>query len=167
MNLATFSYDEVLEIAINIEKRGYELYTSAAKITKSDPAKNILLFLADQEKGHEEIFRKLHKDVKEKGQNNSIKLSKESTEHLKSIADSSIFPADDEQFLEKVNTLDDIIKVAKQAEKDSILFYVELSNYAPDEASEDFYKLIIQEEKEHLIKIQELDRVIKERGVVY
>lgn len=167
MDLGSFSYHEVIELAANIEHRGYELYTKASELAQQESAKNILLFLAEQEKKHEKAFREMYEDIKKQDSNKPIQFSEESLTYLGSLSDSSVFPANDDQFLEKIKTLDDVIDVARQAEKDSILFYVELSNYAPDEATEEFYRLIIDEEKHHLIKIHELDNLIKERGIVY
>lgn len=167
MDLGSFCYHEVIELAANIEHRGYELYIKASELARQEPAKNILLFLAEQEKKHEKGFREMYEDIKKQDSNKSTQLSEESLTYLGSLTDSSVFPADDGQFLEKIKTLDDVIDAAKQAEKDSILFYVELSNYAPDEETAEFYRLIIEEEKHHLIKVQELDKLIKERGVVY
>lgn len=63
MTLGSFSYHEVIELAANIEQRGYELYTKAAEIAQPEPAKNILIFLAEQEKNHEEAFRKMYRDI--------------------------------------------------------------------------------------------------------
>lgn len=167
MNLGTFSYHEVIELAINIERRGYELYTKASKMAKQEPAKNILLFLAEQEQMHEKGFRKVYEDLKKQDSNGSTTLSEESLAYLGALSDASVFPINDDQFLEQIKTLNDVIEVATQAEKDSILFYVELSIYAPDKETEEFYNLIIREEKNHLIKVQELDKLIKERGIVY
>ncbi len=167
MSLESLSYHQVIELAATFEQRGYELYTKASKLAEQEPAKNMLLFLAEQEKKHEQAFRKMYENIKNIDSGELVSISEESLDYLDALSKSSIFPADDNKFLEQIKSLDDVLEVATQTEKDSILFYVELSFYAPDEETEKFFKFIIGEEKNHLVKIQQLDKLIKERGVVY
>lgn len=45
MQSGDFSYEQIIDYAINIEQRGANLYTSAASKLKNEPARNILLHL--------------------------------------------------------------------------------------------------------------------------
>ena len=46
------SYPEILHFALKTEENAYKLYTAAAEMTDNPKLKNMLLVLADVEKGH-------------------------------------------------------------------------------------------------------------------
>ena len=54
-----------------------------------------------------------------------------------------------------------------QAEKDSILFYVELARLGWEETTRSILQSIIKEEKKHLVQLVELRQLIEERDVYY
>jgi rubrerythrin len=161
-----YSYEDIVDYAILIEQRGIQLYTDAANSLKNEPARNILLHLAEQERRHEAYFRKLKEEV-HKDSRRRIELDDETIGYLSALTKSEIFPGDDKEFKERFKTLKDAAAFGMQAEKDSILFYVELSRHAWDEQSANVLQAIIREEKKHLVQLLELDRLIEERDVYY
>jgi rubrerythrin len=46
------SYPEILHFALKTEENAYKLYSAAAEMTDNPKLKNMLLVLADVEKGH-------------------------------------------------------------------------------------------------------------------
>lgn len=162
-----FSHQEIIEIAVGIEQKGYVFYSNAANDTKNEAARNILLFLAQEEKKHEEYFRNLYTQVQNEKSVFTDSLDEDAVKYLKSITESSVFLNKNGLADGKINTLEDVITVGKQVEKDSILFYNELSSYAPDDNAKEMLQSFAREEKSHLLQLQELEKLIVERGTYY
>lgn len=166
MGTAHYSYEDVIGYAVLIEQRGIKLYTDAAEKLKNEPARNILLHLAEQEKKHEEYFLKLKSEV-HTHDSRKVDLDDESIGYLSALARSEIFPEDGKPHHERLKSLKDAIDFGMQAEKDSILFYLELHRLDWDESTKKVLQSIIREEKKHLVQLVELDRLIEERDVYY
>jgi rubrerythrin len=166
MGTEKYSYEDVVDYAVLIEQRGVKLYKDAARGLKNEPARNVLLHLAEQEKQHEAYFRELKNDV-HNNKNRKVELDDETVGYLGALTKSEVFPSDDKQFRERFKTLKDVIAFGMQAEKDSILFYVELSRHVWDDHSAGILQSIIREEKRHLVQLLELDRLVDERDVYY
>ncbi len=166
MGVHMFTYDDVLDYAVLIEQRGIKLYTDAARELTNEPARNILLHLAEQEKQHEAYFQKLKRQVSKCG-NLKVELDDETVGYLAVLAKSEIFSSRDDDIKERFKTLKDVIEFGKQTEKESILFYVELSRLKWDANAADVLQSIINEEKKHLVQLVELERLIDERDVYY
>lgn len=166
MQSGDFSYEQIIDYAINIEQRGANLYTSAASKLKNEPTRNILLHLAQQEREHEAYFCGLKKDILISNYRIG-KLDDEAVGYLSALVDNDIFPSNDKEFIEQFKTLKDVINSSKQAEKDSILFYMGLARFAWDENAVNVLNSIAGEEKKHLVQLQELDVLIEERDIYY
>ncbi len=162
-----FSNAQIIEFAANVEQRGVKLYTEAASKIKQEATKNILLHLAEQEKNHEVLFRQLYNDIVGNHKAIPLDMDDEAAGYLSALTEADIFPSDDQAFVEQIHTLKDVIRVGMQAEKNSILFYLELSHYTWDAQSQQMLKEIIQEEKKHLVQLKELGNLIEERDVYY
>ena len=146
---------------INIRRKLWEL-----EQLYYEPARNILLHLAQQEREHEAYFRGLKKDILISNYRIG-KLDDEAVGYLSVLVDNDIFPSNDKEFIEQFKTLKDVINSSKQAEKDSILFYMELARFAWDENAVNVLNSIAGEEKKHLVQLQELDVLIEERDIYY
>ncbi|HHY82684.1 MAG TPA: ferritin family protein [Clostridiales bacterium] len=166
MGIQNYSYEDVVEYAVLIEQRGIKLYTRAAEGTKNEPARNILLHLAEQERKHEEYFLKLKENV-HTGGSRKVDVEDETIGYLSALAKSEIFPDSEDSFQERFKTLKDVVDFGKQAEKDSILFYNELITLGWDERTKDILRAIIREEKKHLVQLAELNELIAERDIYY
>ncbi|OEF97757.1 ferritin family protein [Desulfuribacillus alkaliarsenatis] len=57
---------EILKQAILIEKEGYEFYKMSAEQAKEEDVKAALLFLAEEEKQHQDWLCSLYQDINEK-----------------------------------------------------------------------------------------------------
>lgn len=166
MGAQMFTYEDVLNYALLIEQRGVKLYTDAANGLTNEPARNILLHLAEQEKNHEAYFQKLKREASKNG-HQKVELDDETVGYLAVLAKSEIFSSGDVDFGARFKTLKDVIEFGKQTEKESILFYVELSRLKWDADTAGILQSIIKEEKRHLVQLVEIERLIDERDVYY
>jgi len=152
-----FSGRELIEIAIGIEKNGAIFYDSLAGSAKNHAARDTYKNLADKEREHTAIFQNMMVTV------SAYKPPETYTEqynlYLKALIDSLVF-ADDKVSLKmarKVNSDAEALQIAMGAEKDSILFYVEVRDLVR-RSERKLVGKIIEEEKSHLRQLMEIKK---------
>jgi rubrerythrin len=142
-----FNADDILQLAIDIEKNGAVFYrASAAKIDDAD-AKTLLLSLADMEDEHEKTFRTLRRALSESEKASTVfDPEGEAALYLKALADTRVF------FEKDIDSsiLEDILKEAITAEKDSIVFYLGMKELVPEALGKERIDVIIKEEMSHI-----------------
>lgn len=134
---------ELLEIAIEIEEKGYSYYS---KLADRSPGYNKVLFesLARQEKEHVEWFRDLMREYEaERTEAQTYEI--ENADFLKKLAEISIYSFEDADKV--IYDLEKAVKTAVQIEKDTIEFYRRLVEFIPKKR---LLERIIKEEEKHL-----------------
>ena len=152
-----FSSDELINIAIGIERRGITFYDIMAKSTDDEAARAVFEELVGMEREHIRIFQDMLDET-------AVEQSREVSEHeysgyLQALIDDSAF-TDDMITSEMATEADSDIKaleLAISAEKDSILFYYELRDLLPRNITSTINR-IIAEEKIHLQQLTEIKR---------
>jgi rubrerythrin len=143
-----FNIDEVLEMACQIERNGAKFYRDASGIVPADQGAGLLQKLAAQEDEHLETFQGMRKELSEKEQEETAyDPYDEAALYLKAMADSNVF---DSKELRGNETLDDIFRLALQAEKDSVAFYVGLKEMVPNTDGKAKMSAVIREEMRHI-----------------
>ena len=154
----TFNAFEIFEMAEQIERNGVKFYRKAAGGISDEDTRQALLDLADMEAEHEETFANMRKQISYKERElitfdpeNEIAL------YLQAIANGHVFDLkkDPSQQLTGKETAEDILKMAIEAEKDSIVFYVGLKDFVPVKAGKDKVEDIIKEELGHVAELSE------------
>jgi rubrerythrin len=150
----TFNVSEILEMAIEIERNGQKFYKKAAQIVAGSDVKKFLLDIADMEVRHEKIFREMKEQITEK----EVKVfdpDNEASLYLQAMADGNVFDlkTDLSRKLTGKESVDQIFRMAVQAEKDSIVYYVGLEDYVDDKGAKEKVDKIIEEEKGHIIAL--------------
>ena len=147
-----FNVIEMLEMAKEIEDRGYRLYSTHAKETDDAKLKKIFNKLASDEKDHYNTFDKLEKEYKDKNQKDYSYLERvEVNDYLQSLVQFEVFPQGESEELKEMETAQ-VLDRAIQSEKDSILLYRELIPYNEGKTKEVLEQLI-NEEKEHYVSL--------------
>lgn len=152
----TFNADEIFEIAEQIERNGAKFYREAAQITTDADAKRLLLNMAAMEDGHEATFAQMRKELSaQEKESNVFDPDNEVAQYLQTMADfhgtEGKISATDK--LTGKESLADILKIALQAEKNSIAFYVGVKDLVPSKAGKDKIQAIIIEEMAHVSTI--------------
>jgi rubrerythrin len=153
----TFSGNELINIAIGIERRGIAFYDVMTKSTDNAAARDVFQYLADMEREHIQIFQGMLAEA-DKYQIPET-YTGEYASYLQALVDSAVF-SDDMVTSEMATQADSDIQaleLAIDAEKDSILFYYEMKEIMPQRAQATVNK-IITEEKSHLRQLSELKR---------
>jgi rubrerythrin len=151
--------DELINIAIGIERRGIMFYDVLARSTGDARTREIFQYLSGMEREHIRAFEGMlgAADREEHPET----YAGEYGAYLQALADSAVFP-DDATTSELVSQAEgDLAAVALGigAEKDSILFYYEMMELAsPREKA--MIRKIINEEKSHLRQLTELHKIL-------
>lgn len=149
-----FSDLEGLRIAIEMEKRGEAFYRRAAKVSRDAETIDMLLSLAADEQRHQAEFTRLYNTEQEKGMSDKA-YDDETNAYLTAIAADVVFPRGlmalkHEGFENPVA----VLNYAIASEKDSIMFYTELTNLTPDEHARSVFAEIIRQERGHMFRLQ-------------
>lgn len=154
-SIVDFTGEEIIKLALEMEKTGKEFYEKAAAFAKDVQLKEILGYLAKEEEKHIQDFQKLGETLaKEFVPNESY--AGEYGDYLKSIVSNHVFNVNEVEDLVKGITTDrDILKFALSFEKDSIMIFQEFGNFV-NKAGNDVITELINEEKGHIKKINAL-----------
>jgi rubrerythrin len=142
-----FSADDIFELAEDIEKNGMDFYTNAADKVEAESHRKLLLDLAAMELTHKKIFAQMRKELAENERTSGVFDPEEETvAYLKALADIRVF------FQKPIDTssMENILKSAITAEKDSIVLYLGMKEMIPDKAGKGRIDNIIKEEMGHI-----------------
>lgn len=152
----TFNADEIFEIAEQIERNGAKFYREAAELASDNEVKQMLLSLATMEDGHEQTFIQIRKELTAaEKESNVYDPDNEVAQYLQTMADfhgteGKISPAEK---LTGQESMADILKIALQAEKNSIALYVGIKDLVSSKSGKDKVQGIIIEEMAHVSTI--------------
>jgi rubrerythrin len=155
----SFYGNELINIAIGIERRGIAFYDVLARSTQNPKAREIFHYLVGMEREHIQIFQ----GMLDKGDKFEVPeaYAGEYAAYLQALVDSAVF-TDDAVTSELATKSEDdaaAVELGIGAEKDSILFYYELREMLPKTGRATIGK-IIAEEKLHLRQLNELKKTL-------
>lgn len=142
-----FNADEIFEMAEQIERNGAFFYRRSAESITDPAGKKLLLDLAAMEDEHEKIFADLRAGLSEKEKFTTLfDPEGETALYLRALADTRVF------FEKKIDmsSMEEILKEAILAEKDSIVFYLGMKEMVPVNSGKTKIDAIIKEEMAHI-----------------
>mmetsp|Transcript_5149 Transcript_5149/g.2900 ORF Transcript_5149/g.2900 Transcript_5149/m.2900 type:complete len:163 (+) Transcript_5149:684-1172(+) len=142
-----FNMDEILEMAEQIERNGAKFYREAAEGLSGSPNRELLLELAEMENQHEKTFATLRTQLSEDEKANTVfDPNGEAVLYLRALADIKVF------FKKEIDikSMEDILKEALVAEKDSIVFYLGMKDLVPEGLGKEKIDKVIKEEMKHI-----------------
>ena len=142
-----FSLAEVYDLGIRIEKNGEKFYRDAMKQAWSTPIADMLKMLAEEEVKHVDFFVKRIDALEQKRENPF--LDEMSTSMLKDILGNQTFSLK-EADVSKIRNVEELVVLAIEFEKDTILFYEMIGSFITDEEPRRELKEIIEEEQRHV-----------------
>ena len=158
--MVTYSVNEVIEMAVQIERCGYTFYNEAAKRKDLDEkAKDFLSYLRDEELKHEKTFMGLRDEVDIQVLQLSVDWEL-IAEYLRTIVESRIFNSESSAIELAVNAKDikEIVKNAITFEKDTLLYFHTLSDTIDEPKTHTALRKIINEEVSHILKLNEMKK---------
>jgi rubrerythrin len=148
-----FSANEILDMAIKLEKNGEAVYRGAAEKVSSKELVALLLWMADEEVKHANWFAELKLSLEQKSLNPF--MEKMSRELFNDLLGDKNFSLKDVDF-SSVDEIGDLIAVFIEFEEDSVRFYQVLEPFIEDPVTLESLKKIIDEENKHITRLQEL-----------
>ena len=143
-----YSIDEIMEMAIQTERLGYQFYTGMAeKFKKDDGLVKLFTTLANKEKVHERTFTGL-KDMVAKHGTEPIEWE-EVTNYMRAFVESQFFLGKAKALpsMDHVKTVQDAVLFALGFEKETLLYFFELRSIVKEKEVVDE---VINEEKSHI-----------------
>ena len=147
-----FTVGDILDLAILIENNGETIYRDAAKKISNVSLISLLQWLADEEAEHAARFG----EMREKAEKiiDDPKLEEMGRDLFLGVLGDQSFSLQDADFL-KIDSVKDLLSVAIEFEKDTVLFYEMILPFIDDEKAKDALNSIITEENEHIRKLRE------------
>jgi len=142
-----FTLAEVYDLGIRIEKNGEKFYRDALEQTWSKPMADMLRLLAEEEVKHVDFFVKRMDGLKEKRENPF--LDEMGSSMLKDILGNQTFSLKDRD-VSKIRSVEELVALAIEFEKDTILFYEMVGSFITDEKARGELEEIIEEEERHV-----------------
>jgi rubrerythrin len=153
----SFNADEIFEMAEEIERNGAKFYREAAKNTTDEKIKQMLFDMAVMEDGHLQTFEQMRKELGPREKEGMVfDPDNESALYLQVMADGRGYEGKVSQ-AEKLTgkeTSGEILNIAIDAEKNSVVFYVGLKDLVSARAGKDKVEAIIKEEVGHIATLK-------------
>ncbi len=119
-NLAEFKLEDLLQMAVLIEQKGYDFYSAVIEKSPERRVKNEIRFLREEEARHKTLFQEM---LKKKGKSASGKLSAALEALLRSEFTS---PFDELISSKKIESSEDALKFGVSMEQKILDFYAVL-----------------------------------------
>jgi rubrerythrin len=146
-----FSIEDVLELAIRLEKNGEAYYRRFANATEDHEINKVLLWLADQEMAHAEFFTRL-KQLQAKP--HDIPEGPDGVALQDFLGNRAL--SLDEVSLAQLTDLHQVLRAALEFEHDTILFFDMIRAFVTEESALAQLDAIIEEERRHIEMVQGL-----------
>ena len=149
----TFNADEIFEMAEEMERNGARFYRKAAQNASDDQAKRMLLDMASMEDGHLGTFEQMRKELSGNEKAETVyDPDNQAALYLQTMADSHGYEGriNPRQQLTGNETTKEILEIALNSEKESVVFYFGIKSFVPARAGRDKVEAIILEELNHI-----------------
>lgn len=149
----TFNANEIFEMAEEIERNGARFYRQAAENSTDGKTKQILLNMASVEDGHLKTFKEMRKQLSDREKGWTVfDPDNQSVLYLQAIADARGYEGKMAPTKELTGdeTPKEILEIALNSEKESVVFYFGLKGIVPARAGRDKVEAIIIEELSHI-----------------
>ncbi len=149
----TFNADEIFEMAVEIERQGSAFYSEASEKAQTEDMKKFFKEMAAMENNHVHTFSEMRKELTDTEKTEtSYDPQNEAILYLQTMADAKgwegrISPAKKFTGDESVK---EVIEIALNAEKESVVFYYGLKTLVAEGAGRDKVEKIIMEELAHI-----------------
>lgn len=151
-----YSIDEVLEMAVQTEKLGYQFYTGMAGKFKNDSGLvKLFTTLASKEKMHEKTFSNLKDVVAGKG--TEPVQWEEVTNYMRAYVESEFFLGRSKSLpaMDYIKTVEHAVTFALGFEKETLLYFWELRRIVKEKEVLD---QVIDEERSHIVWLDNFRR---------
>jgi len=152
-----FNADEVFEMAEQIERNAAKFYREAEAKTADRQTKDMFLRLAAMEDDHLRTFQQMRKTLSDQERGGTtFDPEGEASLYLQAMADDRGFEGMRGRNIKLTGneSTQELLEIAIDAERNSVLYYVGLREMVPTEAGRDKVQTIISEEVRHAAELR-------------
>lgn len=151
-SITKFNGEEIVRLAVEIEKQGQRFYELAAARVEDAEVKKTFELLAGEEKQHIVDFEGIGSNLPDDFTPNESYMG-EYGDYIKALIDNHVFNNNNvEKLVPNISVTREALAVAFRFEKDSILIFQELYNLV-DDAGKNVLGKLIEQEKQHIRKL--------------
>ncbi len=154
-----FTGQEIVEIAVRIEKNGEKLYRTLAEQTEFRTVQEVFIALANEEKEHVVSFDKIREEIG--SFNPEEAYPGEYTLYLEALINENVFARKEifQDLAKKVVTALEALDLAVWFEKETLIFLMEIRDSL---VRNDLPVLneLVRQEQEHIKKLSEIKKTI-------
>ena len=163
--MAMLSAGELIEVALGIERNGVVYYSSLGELSRDPSLKEAYGGLADMERKHIDIFQCLLGSLSGYQPTRAGESDEEYQRYLEALIDSIVFTDDEvaRKMARDARSPAEAIQMALGAEKDSILFYLEMRDFV-SKNDRPAIDSVIKEEKSHVRELSRLKGQLVKKG---
>jgi rubrerythrin len=147
-----FSFNEILDLAIQIEENGKKFFHDASKKVADPSLVSILEWVEEEEKEHIKWFSQLKQTIEQATSNQQ--LEKMGRAILQGLMLDQTFSLQDIDF-SNIEHVDAHLKRVVEFEKDTIYFYEMLGSFIEDTEMLNILDMIIEQENRHIKVLRE------------
>jgi rubrerythrin len=147
-----FTVNEILDLAVQIEKNGEKVYRQAIKSIDEPGLEQLLNWMADEESNHREWFENRQTGADTGAENPFIQEMSQAL--FNELLGEKNFSHQDVDF-DRIDDLNQLIAVFIEFEEDTVLFYEMLMPFVEEAAVREQLQAIVDEEKGHIRRLQE------------
>ena len=148
-----FTAQDILDIAIRLEKNGEKTYRDARLHISGDALKTLLAWIAQEEHNHARWFTEL-KNRLTQGEDNHL-MAELSRALVEDVIQGQAFSLEEVDY-ETIDSPDKMLRTFIGFEDDTIAFYEVLKTFIDETAIAAQLEQIILEEKKHMATFQEM-----------
>jgi rubrerythrin len=160
----TFTADEIFEMAEQIERNGAEYYREAAQNASDKDIKQMLLSMAAMEDGHLETFQQMRKELSGREKEPIVfDPDNQGAMYLQAMADARGMEGrmSPTKKLTGNESTKEVLDIAVNSEKDSVVFYLNLKDLVPVRAGREKVEQVIMEELSHITSLLKKLKTLK------
>jgi len=152
---------DIINLAIDIERRGISFYDVMAKSVDNEVSRAVFDSLVEMEREHLEIFQDMLDEIA--NSRTADASGDEHSDYIRVLVDNAVFTDDliTGDMATQADTDIKAIELGISAEKDSLLFYYEIKDSLPQRMVP-LIDRIITEEKTHLLQLSTVKRELVE-----
>jgi len=142
-----FTIQEILDVAVKIEKNGEAVYRRAAEKINNPDLVDLLEWMADEEHQHADWFAGLKKRAATPASNPFV--AEMSQALFADLLGDKNFSHKEVDF-SRIDRIDDLFAVFIEFQKDTVIFYETLKPFVEDERTLEYLNKVIAEENNHI-----------------
>ena len=155
-----FSAREILEAAVEKEKKRKEFYAKVSEISTNEDMKGLFQILKEEEETHIASFGQIRDNLTDEAYSEEYSADMEA--YMDSVVDDRLYSEiDSEEFVQKAIDAKNVFRWAIGFEKDAILYFMEFLPYL-SESDRKIVEGLIEEEKGHIRKLADMKQRMAE-----